>query len=66
MTVPSETVLAPLTTIWDDTEHIEKRAEMGVEYWKYNWCGLNKKYFNAVKSLVHVCKEFGNHQHVSI
>ena len=31
LTVPSETVLAPLTTIWDDTEHIEKRVEMGIE-----------------------------------
>jgi hypothetical protein len=58
--VPSRIVFPPLTIIWDDTKHIEKRVEMGVEYWKCKWCGLNKKHCNAVKALAHVCKEFGN------
>ena len=34
LTVPSKIVLTPLTTIWDDIEHIEQRVEMGLEYWK--------------------------------
>ena len=32
LTMPSDIVLPPLTIIRDDTEHIEKRVEMGVEY----------------------------------
>ena len=64
--VPSEIVLPSLTIIWDDTKHIEKRVEMGIEYWECKGCGLSKKCINVIKALAHVCKEFGNHQHVSI
>ena len=32
LTVPSKIVLNSLTTIWDDTKHIKKRVDMGIEY----------------------------------
>lgn len=35
-------------------------------YWRYKWCGLNKKHFHAVNALAHVCREIRNKQHVSI
>ena len=66
LTVPSEMVLPPLTTKWDKTKYLEKRVHMGIEYRKCNQCGLSKKRFNAAKALLHVCKEFGKYQHVSI
>jgi hypothetical protein len=59
-------VLPPLTTKWDKTKYLEKRVHMGIEYRKCNQCGLSKKRFNAAKALLHVCKEFGKYQHVSI
>jgi hypothetical protein len=54
------------TTTWEGTEHIPKSFETSCKSRKCIRCCLNKKHFNTVMVLAHVCKGFENQRHVLI
>lgn len=60
------TDLAPLKTIWDDKDHLEKCIEKGKDGWRCKWCGIFFNGVNATKALFHVAKIWRPSVHVAI